>query len=263
MTTPKIAFVTGGASGIGLAVGRLLAARGLQVILADVDAERLDQVLAGFGAGERVETVRLDVTDADAVDAAVSGAAARHGGLDYLFNNAGVGGTKDLREATLVQWRRIVDLNIMGMVHGVMAAYPIMVRQGRGHIVNTSSISGLMPWPGQTLYNTTKYAIVGLSHTLRQEAARFGVKVSVVCPGPVKSAIWHTSILGERGPDRPSPEEAMSAEMAAEIIWRGVEANRETIIFPRVLVLLNWLYRLHPGFLKARFDQQLHHLLPP
>ena len=250
---PKVALITGGGSGIGLALGQLLARRGVRVILADVDEEALARAAQEHG----LEGVRLDVTDAAAVRAAVDRVAERYDRLDYLFNNAGVGGTKKMLEATLEEWRRIVDLNLMGVVHGVSAAYPLMVLQGYGHIINTASISGLIPWPGQTLYNTTKYAVVGLSHSLRPEAARFGVRVNVVCPAAVKSAIWGTSILGERNPSADSPPDAMSAKAAAEIIWRGVQTNRETIILPRRAEFRAYLYRIHHALLKRAFDRQV------
>ncbi len=256
MSATGVAFITGGGSGIGSALGRLLSSQGCQVVLADVDEE----ALARAARDHALEGVRLDVTDASAVQAAVEGVAQRFGRLDYIFNNAGVGGTLDVRDATLEQWRRIVDLNLMGVVHGVSAAYPLMIRQGFGHIVNTSSISGLIPWPGQTLYNTTKYAVVGLSHSLRSEAARFGVRVSVVCPAAVQSAIWGKGILGERDPTIASPKEAVPAEAAAGIVWRGVKADRETIIVPRAAELWAWLYRLHPGLLRRRFERQVQRL---
>lgn len=255
-------MITGGASGIGLALAQLLAKRKFHVIVADVDEASLEQCQATFAPHESVEPMRLDVTDADAVQASVAKIAAVHGGLDYLFNNAGVGGTLDLRHATMAHSRRIVDLNLMGVVHGVQAAYPLMIEQRSGHIVNTASISGLVPWPGQTLYNTTKYAVVGLSHTFRAEAARFGVKVSVICPGPVQSAIWSTPILGSRAETGIIPAHAISASEAAAIIWRGVQVNKATIIFPRQSRISALLYRLHPSFLAKRFSRHLRRALP-
>ncbi|HMN46442.1 MAG TPA: SDR family oxidoreductase [Povalibacter sp.] len=260
MTEPRVGFITGGASGIGLALGQLLAREGVRVVLADIDDAALNRAVEDQGPQRLIEKIRLDVTDATAVHAALNGTFERFGRLDFVFNNAGVGGTKNAHEATLEQWQRIVDLNLMGVIHGVAAAYPLMIRQGHGHIINTSSISGLIPWPGQTLYNTTKYAIVGLSHSLRLEAAHFGVRVSVVCPGPVQSSIWGTSILGERNPSVRSPPSAMTAARAAEIIWRGVQSNRETIVFPRAAAIWAWIYRLHHGLLKPHFDRHLKQL---
>lgn len=258
----RVAMITGGASGIGLALAQLLAKRKFHVVVADIDQPALEQCTATFAQDESMELLRLDVTDAFAVEASVNKIRSAHGRLDYLFNNAGVGGTLDVRHATMAHWRRIVELNLMGVVHGIQAAYPLMIAQRSGHIVNTASISGLVPWPGQTLYNTTKYAVVGLSHTLRAEAARFGVNVSVICPGPVQSAIWGTPILGTRAGTRIVPANAISPSKAAITIWRGVQANEATIIFPRQSSMAALLYRLHPGLLNKRFSRHLHRVLP-
>jgi NADP-dependent 3-hydroxy acid dehydrogenase YdfG len=255
-------MISGAASGIGLALAHLLAKQGLHVILADIDQSSLEQCQATFAHDESVELLRLDVTDAGAVQASVAKAVAVHGGLDYLFNNAGIGGTLDVRHATMDHWRRIIDVNLMGVIHSVQAAYPLMIERRMGHIVNTASISGLVPWPGQTLYNTTKYAVVGLSHTLRAEAARFGVRVSVICPGPVESAIWGKPILGSHTAGGTIPANAISAAEAAAIIWRGVQANRATIIFPRQSKISALLYRMHPDLLQKRFARHLRRTLP-
>lgn len=257
-----VAIITGGASGIGLALAQLLAKRGLRLVLADVDEDGLRQAAAGSGADAPVEIVQLDVSDPAAVEQTVNDVFARHGRLDYLFNNAGIGSRMDLRDATLAHWQRVVNVNLMGVIHGVQAAYPLMVKQGSGHLVNTASISGLVPWPTQTIYNTTKYAVVGLSHTLRLEAARLGVRVSVVCPGPVRTAIWGTPVFGPRF-DAAGPADCIAPAEAADAIWRGVEANEATIIFPRASRRHAWLYRLHPRLLKTQFDALMREVLPP
>ena len=127
--TKPVAMISGGASGIGLALAQFLAKRKFHVIVADIDQANLDQCQATFAQDESVEPVQLDVTDAVAVQASVTNIRAVHGRLDYLFNNAGVGGTLDVRQATMAHWRRIVDLNLMGVVHGVQAAYPLMIEQ--------------------------------------------------------------------------------------------------------------------------------------
>lgn len=257
---PTTALITGAASGIGRALAEKLARAGRQVVVADVDASGLDDLADVLtGEGREVVPMTVDVTDAEAVQRAVDETVARFGRLDHLFNNAGVGGTLPFLEATMEHWQRIVGLNLMGVIHGVQAAYPVMVRQGSGHIVNTASVSGLIPVPGQTLYNTTKYAVVGLSHTLRPEAARFGVRVTVVCPGPVQSAIWGTPILGARV-RAGSPGTAIAADDAADRIWRGVEANRATIVFPRRDRRATLLYRLHPSLVAPAFRRHLRRL---
>src|SRR5207248_6593438 len=120
----------------------------------------------------------------------------RHGRLDLMVNNAGIGIGGETRELLLAHWDRIIDVNLRGVVHGVHAAYPVMIEQGSGHIVNTASLAGLLPSPGATPYAMTKHAVVGLSLSLRGEAAAYGVRVTAVCPGVVE-----TPILDKGGPD--------------------------------------------------------------
>ena len=167
----KHALVTGAGSGIGAALCRALAAAGAEVMCTDIDgaaAERTAQSIGGRWAA-------LDVTDAAAVQAAVDGVVDRAGRLDLLFNNAGIVWGGDTELLTLDQWNAIIDVNIRGVVHGVAAAYPLMVRQGHGHIVNTASMAGLAAAGQLTSYVMTKHAVVGLSLALRSEAAAHGV----------------------------------------------------------------------------------------
>jgi NAD(P)-dependent dehydrogenase (short-subunit alcohol dehydrogenase family) len=233
----KVAVVTGGASGIGRAVARELARRGVAVTIADLDE------VAGKQAAEEsgLDFARLDVTDAEAVSALVTGVNDRQGRLDFMFNNAGiaVGGTT--RELTLDHWNRTIDVNLRGVVHGVRAAYPIMVDQGFGHIVNTASLAGLVPAPLMLPYTATKHAVVGLSLALRAEAATCGVRVSVVCPGFID-----TPLLDHANPGLPQTEIAAGARGAAERlmgrlypvealagdILRGVARNKALIVAP-------------------------------
>jgi NAD(P)-dependent dehydrogenase (short-subunit alcohol dehydrogenase family) len=209
----KVAVVTGGASGIGRAVARELARRGVAVTIADLDE------VAGKQAAEEsgLDFARLDVTDAEAVSALVTRVNDSRGRLDFMFNNAGiaVGGTT--RELTLDHWNRTIDVNLRGVVHGVRAAYPIMVDQGFGHIVNTASLAGLVPAPLMLPYTATKHAVVGLSLALRAEAATCGVRVSVVCPGFID-----TRLMG-----RLYPVEALAGD-----ILRGVARNKALIVAP-------------------------------
>ncbi len=228
----KVCVVTGAASGIGLAVSAALLDHGAIVVLSDRDAGRLasaaDELSAHTG---RVHTAPVDVTDHQQVQRLIDDAAARHGSLDFLFNNAGIGGTLPIADATLEHWRRIVDLNLWGVIYGVHAALPIMRRQGGGHIVNTASLAGLVPFPYQSLYCTTKYGVVGMSECLRYELAADNIRVSVVCPGNVVSRIFGTPILGEAVDEKP-PEDAIPAEEAARIILVGVAGGEGIIAFP-------------------------------
>jgi NAD(P)-dependent dehydrogenase (short-subunit alcohol dehydrogenase family) len=243
----KVAIVTGGASGIGRALGAELVGRGARVVLADVDgggAEQAARAMSAAGAAT------LDVTDAAAVERVVNETAERHGRIDYMFNNAGIATLGNARHMTLDDWNRLIEVNIRGVVHGVAAAYPRMIRQGFGHIVNTASVAGLVPTPGGAGYALTKHAVVGLSVSLREEAAALGVKVSVVCPGFIDTPLKDTArLLGaEKEVVLASlPVKLYPAEACARDALRGVERNRAVIVVTAP-AKIGWLfYRLAPG----------------
>ena len=217
----KACVVTGGGSGIGFALAQALLDRGARVLIAGHDHGALraaSEKLAG--TGRRIAWHRADVSDADDVEELINAAVNRFGRVDYMFSNAGVSGTLPINDATLDHWRRLLDVNLWGVIHCVHYVLPVMRRQGSGHIVNTASASGLVPLPGQALNNTSKYAVVGLSESLRLELAPDGIKVTAVCPGPVASDIWAKSIAGGRT-DRHAPAGALTPRSHGEIDFEG------------------------------------------
>ncbi len=258
----RIAIVTGGASGIGRALGAALVRRGDVVVLADVDGDAAAEVaerLRAAGPGTAT-AVAVDVREADAVAALVDGTAERHGRLDLLFNNAGLGIGGPAEELTLAHWARTLDVNLRGVVHGVQAAYPLMLRQGHGHIVNTASLAGLLPMPGSAPYGTTKWAVVGLSLSLRAEGAARGVRVSVVCPGGVDTPILDKGMPADLPPvpgietidarevvTRLSGGRLYSADALAADVLRGIDRNRPVIVAPRQARVMWRLMRLSPS----------------
>ncbi len=245
----SVAVVTGGGSGIGAALAAALSARGARVIVADIDPVRAQ---APAGRGEAIEGHVVDVTDAAALAALVDEVVARHGRLDYLFNNAGISVTGDARDLTLEHWRRVIDVNLMGVVHGTHAAWRVMSAQGSGHIVNIASLAGLVPFPTNAPYATSKHAVVGLSLSLRAEGEALGVKVSTVCPGFIESNIFRDTpfVNVRREPILEAlPFKPVDTDVAARKILDGVARNRAIISFPFYARLLWRLYRLWPGFL--------------
>lgn len=250
----KIGIVTGGASGIGRALGEALALRGAVVIMVDIQTDLLEEAVGSLKeAGYKAEAVTLDVTDFEGVQAVVGNTAARHGRLDYIFNNAGIGVGGEVRDVSMADWRDVLDVNLFGVVHGVAAAYPIMVKQGHGHIINTASIEGLVPFPATVSYVASKYGVVGLSNALRVEGADLGVKVSVVCPGYIKTPIFRTSKLIKMDREellQSLPERfGISPEECASVILHGVERNKAMIVVTGLAKILWWLHRIYPGLI--------------
>jgi NAD(P)-dependent dehydrogenase (short-subunit alcohol dehydrogenase family) len=223
------------------------------VIVADINAEGAEDVAAAIcGRGGQAVAHEVDVADADSVDRLVQHTAAAHQRIDYLFNNAGIAITADARDLGLEHWQRVIAVNLLGVIHGVQAAYPIMARQGHGHIVNTASLAGLLPFPTNLPYATTKHAVVGLSLSLRAEAADLGVKVSVVCPGWVQSGIYAASpTLNVRRDQAPPalPFRLMETDTAAQRILAGVARNQPVIVFPFYARLFWWVYRMRATWL--------------
>ena len=247
----RIALVTGGASGIGRALCEKLAADGAIVVVADINVPGAEEVAAAIRqrAG-RATAVLLDVSREAEFQKVVSDVVAAHGRLDYLFNNAAVAIVGEFRDGNVADFRRVVDVNLFGVVHGTMAAYRVMLRQGFGHIVNISSVTGLMPTPILTAYSTTKWAIVGFSTALRVEAAGLGVKVSVACPGLVRTDMGeHNVYWNVRKEDHLAQlpwRWMIEPGQAAKAILRGVAHNQEIIVFPFSGRAAWWMYRACP-----------------
>ncbi len=252
-----VAIVTGGASGIGRALGEALARHGARVVLADRQVDLAQQVAARIREGGGQATAEdLDVTDFPAVNRLVQNTFQHAGRLDYVFNIAGIGIVGEARYYELEDWYRVLDVNLRGVVHGVHAAYPLMLRQGFGHIVNMASTAGLWPSPFVVSYCATKHAVVGLSMSLRIEAAAAGVRVSVLCPGPVRTpGLTCESRYGKVLPQIPREvlqklverQHPMRPERFAAQALRAVAKNRAIIVIPSWWRIAWWLNRLSPS----------------
>ncbi len=251
----KVAFVTGGASGIGAALVARLATAGTEVWIADRQIAPAEELAAQLRAtGAVAHAVELDVRDPATFAHAVHTAVDTSGRLDYLFNNAGIGIGGEVDTLTLDDWTDIIDVNLKGVIHGVHAAYPQMIRQGSGHIVNTASMAGLITTSAQGGYSATKHAVVALSKTMRVEAATHGVRVSVLCPGVVRTPILTGGAFGRNKSvsreDQLKLGEAlrpMDAGVFAQKALRGVLRNEAIIVVPRWWKALWYLERLSPA----------------
>jgi NAD(P)-dependent dehydrogenase (short-subunit alcohol dehydrogenase family) len=197
----KTALVTGAASGIGLAIARALAGAGMNLVLADLRPDPLEQARAAIG-GNAI-AVATDVTDLASVTAAGAAAEQQFGKLHVLVNNAGIAMHGiPIEQASPETWQRVIGVNVMGVINGIHALLPLIRRHGEGgHVVNTGSVSSLFVRAGrhQGGYAMTKYAVLALSEALEQETKGSGIGVSILCPGPVDTAFFSTAAARAEG----------------------------------------------------------------
>jgi NAD(P)-dependent dehydrogenase (short-subunit alcohol dehydrogenase family) len=253
----KTVVITGGASGIGAALGRELARRGAQIVLADRQLDLAETVVSEIvRSGGRAVAMELDVRKLTSMQRVVDETLAKWKRVDYFFNNAGIGVAGEMDGFAPEDWDDVIDVNLRGVAHGVQAVYPVMIRQGSGHIVNTASMAGLVGAAGEGSYTATKHAVVGLTKSLRVEAKRHGVRVSVLCPGAVRTPILTGGKFGRLNfvglSDRTILDmwatlRPMDVDAFALATARAVARNEFIIVFPRWWKAFWWAERLSPN----------------
>ncbi len=243
-------MVTGAASGIGRAIATAFAGRDHHVVVTDVDGAAATAVAEHLRVtGHAASAYRLDVTDAHAFVTVVDAVEQEQGTLDVLVNNAGVPIGGPSHELPLARWRQVVDVNLMGVIHGVTAVYPRMVARGAGMIVNTASLSAFTAVPTSVAYAASKHAVLGLSRSLRGEGAVHGVRVHVLCPGFVDTPLLHHEESGGHSFARVSRtlrHPVVTPEQVATALLRGLDRDRGVIITPRSAALTRWAEVLAP-----------------
>jgi NAD(P)-dependent dehydrogenase (short-subunit alcohol dehydrogenase family) len=248
-------MVTGSGSGIGKALSELLLARGATVYAIDINAQGLESLVYGGPSGQ-LHKIKLDITDERAVIDQLTAIVRETGSIDYLFNVAGITIAGEASDLSRDNWRKVIDVNLNGLVNTTVDTYQQMVRQGHGHIVNMASVQGLVPLPLEAPYVTSKYAVVGLSQALRVEGRDLGVKVSVVCPGMVETPIFDSPMVNIPRQQyeeyvKPWKRFAVSPRTCAKCVLRGVEKNRAIIPVTFMARLIWWIGRISPAGLNA------------
>ncbi len=238
----EIAVITGGASGIGRASALALARRGAHVVLADVNEERLAEARAEVEAlGRRALTVRCDVSRDEDVEALARIAEEQMGPPGIVMNNAGVVLRGALEEIALADWRWQMEINVFGVIRGIHAFLPGMIERQHGYIVNTGSVSGLVALTGEGApYIASKFAVVGLTEALALYAGQFGIGVSLLCPGGVRTNLAETGRSIGMTPEREQSEtrQAQSVQGGREQDPSEVgEMVAEAIVAERFLIL--------------------------
>lgn len=271
----KVAVVTGAGSGIGRALAGGLARRGARLALSDVDDAGLAETAAtAEGLGAEVHTRRLDVSDRDAWPAYADAVVDRFGVVHQVYNNAGIAYARTVLESELADYDRVLGINLWGVIYGTKAFLPHVIASGDGHVVNLSSLNGLMAQSEASHYVTSKFGVRGFTETLRleMEGAGHPVGVTSVHPGGIKTRIATNALESARarGEEITTDHERrerlynekllrMSPEQAAEIILKGVEAGKPRVLVGNDAKALDLLVRLLPasyGRLVAGFERR-------
>lgn len=236
----RTAFITGGGSGIGLGMARAFLARGMNVVLADLLQQHLDEAESELGHTNRVLAIQLDVSDRAAMAEAERRTAATFGKVHVLCNNVGVSQRNPIDEASYADWDYVIDVNLGGTVNGLVTFLPGMKAHGEGgHVVNTSSMAGMIPVPGFAgIYAATKFAVRGLTDSLRLSLAPHGIGASVLCPGLTRTRaitagdLYRKAHAGQPVDEKRDPiEGGMGVTEVGEYVAGAVERN-EPYIFP-------------------------------
>ncbi len=232
----KVAFITGGASGIGYGMAQVFLDNGMKVVIADNNPEYLAEARARHRGANNVHFIQVDVTDRAAMARAADEVVEVFGKVHLVCNNAGVGGSPSMDVAGYEDWDWMMGINFGGVVNGVVSFLPKLKAHGEGgHIVNTSSMAGLIPLPGDGgIYSASKYAVRGLSESLRLTLAKDNIGVSVLCPGLTRSRIMEAASKRRGGGDANAMFNSLDAGMdpveLGEAVLRGVRNNDAYIL---------------------------------
>jgi NAD(P)-dependent dehydrogenase (short-subunit alcohol dehydrogenase family) len=220
----KVAVVTGAAGVIGSATVRLLAERGAKIVAVDRKLAELKAVTGELPASAQALAIAADVSDEDEVKDYADAAIAKFGTIDVFYNNAGVEGqVKSITDYPLAEFRRVLDVNVVGVFLGMKHVLPIMLRQNRGSIINTASIAGLVGAPHIAVYSASKHAVVGLTKSAAWECTGTGVRINCVCPGMIDSRMLSTIIQGRSGGNAPPPMEKLVERIPARRLGQASE----------------------------------------
>ncbi|MEM7016714.1 MAG: SDR family NAD(P)-dependent oxidoreductase [Pseudomonadota bacterium] len=232
--TGKVAFITGGGSGIGLGMAEAFLSAGMKVAIADIRTDRMAEAASQLKEkGHEVLSVEADVRSPEELSKAADAVEAAYGKVHVVCNNAGVGGGGMFEEMGLAAWERVLDINLWGVVHGAHVFAPRIKKHGEGgHIINTASIMGMIPGKSISMYSTSKFAVVGFSECLRQDLADDNIGVSVVCPFIVDTRLWHPDLedddaegIAQRKQNMPVMKLALQPLAVGEMALKAIQNN--------------------------------------
>ena len=253
----RVAVVTGGASGIGLGMSRAFAARGMKLVIADLDDEALDAAVTEFSsAGIDVVGQRCDVSRLEEVEALAKRTMETFGAVHVLCNNAGIGIPTSARKLKLEDWKWIIDVDLWGPIYGVNVFLPLIEAQGEGHINSTSSMAGLIAGQMMGAYNVAKHGVVALMASMERElrARKSPVHASVLCPGPINTNISRHSVRFRPGQSKPAEDSERAGRMAGNIqaaLEQGMDPDEVGLLVADSIAREKFWILTHPGWVKA------------
>lgn len=260
----QVAVITGGAAGLGRGLAAALAAGGLQVVLLDIDGEAAAATAADLSAdlppGASVEARAVDVADGAAMTRALQEIVDRHGRLDVMINNAGYSVNGEIQHIDDATWRRVTEVNLLGVVHGSRAAAAHMIAAGRGRVINVASIFGLVSAPLAAPYVATKHAVAGFTEALSHELEGLGVQVHLICPGFIDTGFFDRAAyvgVDREALRRQGEPPKISVEAAVAHILSGVGRGRRRVVFPASARIYLWLDRWAPWLLRRLYRRAL------
>ncbi len=261
----KLAVVTGAGSGIGRATALALAREGAAITLADIDEAGLQETARQIAAaGGRSSQHAVNVADRGQMEAFAQAVEARHGRVDIVVNNAGIGILEDFADTPLEDFEKVVDVNLWGVVHGSKFFLPALLRQGGGHIVNISSLAGIISTPGMVSYGTTKFAVRGFSESLRAELAPHNIGVTSVHPGMIRTNIAKASRCADSVLQQRMIEWferwGRPPELVANKIVRAIQTNRMRVLVTPETYLMDLFKRATPALAEQVNGRLMHRL---
>jgi NAD(P)-dependent dehydrogenase (short-subunit alcohol dehydrogenase family) len=257
----KVAFVTGGASGVGLGMAKAFTGSGMKVVVADIRQEHLDEAMAELDS-DAAHPVQVDVTDRDGMAAAADEAERVFGKVHVICNNAGINLFNDITEATYQDWDWVFGVNLGGVINGVVTFVPRIKAHGEGgHVVNTASMASFLAGPGAGIYTAAKFGVRGISEALRYSLPQHGIGVSVVCPGLVESKIYKSDDVrpAELSTDV-TPADAEFMKILPEVHTHGMSGDEVGEKTLRAIRRGDFYVLTHPEFreeLQETFDEVL------
>lgn len=254
----KIAVITGAASGIGKCLAEQLASYGTHVVITDINPDGIEAVVREISSkGGSVTGDVLNVTDYDEFKRHIDHVINSRGRIDFIFNNAGIAISSEFQDMSVKDWQKVIDINLNGVFYGSILAYRRMVKQGFGHIVNLSSIEGMIPFPTTGSYVATKYAVLGMTQSMWVEGRSLGVKTHAVCPGYIRTNIFDSAkmvnIDRQKILDQYKLLEKLGVtpEKCADVILKGVAKDKPIIPVTTLAHVIWRMARMFPvGILK-------------